>query len=370
MGRFPLSVALISLVIRVPGVAAQATLRLAPPGAQLSQEFTRIAGLRELPDGRVLISDGGDRSLWVADWRSNRTRRVGREGSGPGEYMSAGALLPAGGDTTLFVDATGSRYLLIVGDSIVETLAPGSPALRAGARNPLGADRAGRVLFTRGIGMGSGRSSEMPRLDSLMLVRVSRATGALDTIAMLRARPSRIRTKGPLDKLTAVEVVTNPLASGDLATSFEDGWIAVARVSPFQVEWFPPGGPRVSAPTLPFAPHAPTDADKRDVLRRLAAQSGTEPADPASRDDWPEHMPPFLPGALVPAASGDLWIRRTPVAGRGENVFDVVNRRGALSGRLTLPEAERIVAISRSAAYTVLTDDDGIQRLRRYAIPR
>jgi hypothetical protein len=356
--------------IGVPDARAQASLRLAPPGAQLSHEFTRIAGVREVADGRVLISDGGDRSLWVADWRSNRTRRIGREGSGPGEYMSAGALLPAGGDTTLFVDATGSRYLLIAGDSIVETLAPGSPALRAGARNPLGADGTGRVLFTRGIGMGSGRSTEMPRLDSLLLVRVSRATGVLDTIATMRARPSRIRTQGPLDKLTAVEIVTNPLASGDLATSFQDGWVAIARVSPFLVEWIPPGGSRVSGPPLPFTPHAPTDADKRDVLRRLATQSGTEPADPASRDDWPERMPPFLPGALIPAASGDLWIRRTPVAGRAENVFDVVNRRGALTGRLTLPAAERLVAVSRSAAYTMVTDDDGIQRLRRYPVPR
>jgi hypothetical protein len=357
-------------VARAPSAAGQAALRLTPPSAQLSQEFTRISGVRELPDGRLLISDGGDRSLWVADWRSNRTRRIGREGNGPGEYMSAGALLPGGGDTTLFIDAMGSRYLLIAGDSIVETLAPGSPALRAGARNPLGADRGGRVLFTRGIGMGSGRSTGMPRLDSLQLVRVSRATGAMDTIATMRARPSRIATKGPLDKLTAVEVVTNPLASGDLATSFEDGWIAIARVSPFQVEWIPPSGPRVSGPVLPAPTHAPSDADKRDVLRRLASQSGTEPADPASRDDWPERMPPFLPGALIPAASGDLWIRRTPVAGRAENVFDVVNRRGALTARLTLPESERVVGVSRSAVYVVLTDADGIQLLRRYYLSR
>jgi hypothetical protein len=124
-----------------------------------------------------------------------------------------------------------------------------------------------------------------------------------------------------------------------------------------------------SAP-LPHQPRALTDAEKRNVLRQYADQNGTEPADPSSRDDWPDRMPPFLPGALIAAGSGDLWIRTSPVAGRAETAYDIVNRRGALVSRLTLPDVEHVVAVGRSAVYTVRVDDDGIQRLRRHAFPR
>jgi hypothetical protein len=81
-------------------------------------------------------------------------------------------------------------------------------------------------------------------------------------------------------------------------------------------------------------------------------------------------MSPFLPGALQASAAGDLWIRRTPTAGRPETVYDVITRRGVTSGRLTLRENAQVAAIGRDAIYVIVTDDDGIQRLRRHPLPR
>jgi hypothetical protein len=47
-----------------------------------------------------------------------------------------------------------------------------------------------------------------------------------------------------------------------------------------------------------------------------------------------------------------------------------VNRRGALAARLTLGAREHVAGFGRGAVYLIDTDQDGIQRLSRHAMPR
>jgi hypothetical protein len=253
---------------------------------------------------------------------------------------------------------------------IVATVGPDSPALRAGVRSPLGASSAGQVLATRAFGMGAGPNAQtLPRTDSTTLVLVDRRTGTADTLAVLKSRPSRIHTQGTVERITAIEITTNPLAAGELGLVFPDGWVAIARLDPYRVEWLAPGGQRVAGAPLPFAATRVTDEEKRAVLQREADARGTEPRDPDSVRDWPEHVPPFLAGALLAAPDGRLWIRRTPTAARPRTSYDVVDRRGGLAAQLTLGAAERIIGFGRDAAYSVVTDGDGIERVRRHPMP-
>ncbi len=68
-------------------------LRLAAP-VRFPEPFTNIRGLVELPDGRVLVSDPTEGSVWALDF-SRRTRRdLGRRGEGPGEYLEPDRLWP------------------------------------------------------------------------------------------------------------------------------------------------------------------------------------------------------------------------------------------------------------------------------------
>jgi hypothetical protein len=209
----------------------------------------------------------------------------------------------------------------------------------------------------------------MPRMDSSVLVLVDRGTGAADTMAMLRSRPARIRTQGTVDRTTAVEITVNPLAVGEQAVVFADGWIAIARLDPYRVEWLAPGGQRVAGAPLPFAPTRVTEEEKRAVLQRQADALGREPRAPGSVADWPSELPPFLAGALLAAPDGRLWIRRTPTAARPETRYDVVDRRGVLAAQISLGSTERVVGFGRESAFTVLTDDDGIERVRRHSMP-
>lgn len=345
---------------------------LPAPNATSNHDFTRIAAVRELADGRVLVTDAGERRLLLVDFEKRAATVIGREGKGPGEYSSVGPLLTLTGDSTLLVDQVGARWLLLHGAKIVQTVGADAPAIRAGTRLPVGVDWRGNVLGTRPMGVvaGAPAMSTPPRLDSTHLVRVARATGHADTIADLMSRPARILTQGRVDRLTSVEITVNPLGAGDLATSFGDGMVAIARVAPYRVDWIGPDGRLRKGGPLPFTRVAVSTREKEAVMNRLAEAAGREPQPPETYLDWPEVLPPFLAGSLLPAPDGRLWIRRTPSADAPDTRYDVVARNGVLVSRVSLPSNEQVVGFGRSAIYTVHVDDDGIQHLRRHPAPR
>lgn len=368
----------------------QGTPPLTPgaPNATLDAEFTRVAAVRELPDGRVLVTDEADKRLVVGDWKTGGVRQIGREGSGPGEYQLPRSLFALAGDSTLLSDALAGRWLVLAGDSIVQTIPASAPPLVAGARVPLGADARGFVAATRPMGMPAANAppSLPPRMDSSYLIRVNRRGGSSDTITTLAARPGRINVTGPVERPTRIEIVVNPLAVGDQAVVFPDGAIGIARVGPYRVDWFGAdsvdrGQTRISTPrggsdgrvvrgaALPFDRHPVTEREKRAILQRQATERGMEPRDPEAVPDWPATLPPFLVGGVLPAADGRMWIRRTAHAGDPRVHYDIVGRNGALVARLVLEEGVHVAGVSRTALYTVATDADGIQRLRRHALP-
>lgn len=355
----------------VSTTAAQQPTRLAGPAARLSHEFSRITSVRELPDGRLLVVDAVDRVLYVADFGRDLVRQVGREGQGPGEYGRLGALLPLPGDSTLLVDLGGARYLLLQRDSIVVTVPPNSPAHLAGATLPIGTDGTGRVIATRAMASPASRDPmAMPgRIDSLHLIRVHRATGASDTIATLRARESRIVVSGRGSAMTT-QITFSPLATGDVALSLPDGWVAIARMDPYRVDWITPDGRLTTGPRLPFDRRSPSLAEKRAAMERLAATRGTAAADPSTRDDWPEVTPPFLPGALLAGPNGTVWVRRVPDAAARTVSYDVIDRSGTRVASVVVPESDHVAGVGREWVYVIHTNDDGIQQLRRHPVPR
>lgn len=342
---------------------------LPAPNAALPADFTRVTAVRELADGRVLVVDAGERKLLVADFAKGTATPLGREGQGPGEYRSLGSLYPLANDSTLLVDILGGRWLLLARDSIVQTVGGDTPALRNGARIPAGADARGAVIATRAMGMGGAAPAPtaMPRMDSTHLLRIARATGRADTVADLASRPARIASRGTADRVTAVEITSNPLAAGDVAVLFADGTIAVARVNPYRVDWIAPDGALTKGAPLPFTRLSVTTREREAVLRREAEQNGRAPRPVESVADWPEILPPFLAGAVLPAPDGRLWIRRTPSAADPATRYDVIARTGALASRVSLPPNEHVIGFGRNTVYTVQTDPDGLQHLRRHS---
>ena len=84
----------------VGSLAAQQKATLSKPLAETSESFTAISSIRELPSGKVLVSDSRDKTVQLVDLATGSMTKVGREGSGPGEYAFAGSLIGLPDGTT------------------------------------------------------------------------------------------------------------------------------------------------------------------------------------------------------------------------------------------------------------------------------
>ena len=77
---------LMNALVRVAPGQEPARIALRASDGRLAEEFSRLVSIRELSDGRVLLSDNRDNRVAVADFRANRVAAVGRVGSGPAEF--------------------------------------------------------------------------------------------------------------------------------------------------------------------------------------------------------------------------------------------------------------------------------------------
>lgn len=103
-----LSTLLLALALQGPR-----EVTLGPPERVLQQDFSQIRGVRELRDGRVLVSDRLDKGVVVVDFTTNAMRTIGRTGRGPAEYRLPTSLRQTPGDSTLLNDEGNSRIAII-----------------------------------------------------------------------------------------------------------------------------------------------------------------------------------------------------------------------------------------------------------------
>lgn len=372
-----LPIALACCVAVVARGQDRTALRLNPVPATHPAEFSSIAVVRELGDGRVIVLDTTEKRLLVADFRSGTAQQLGRTGDGPEEYRRPNGLFPLLNDSTLVVDATGRRWILLAGDRPVETIGPQSPVIvRDGAGGFVrGVDVTGRVVM-----------SVTPRLpgrpvdqgDSLYLARFSRMTGQGDTVARLRSPyggPPGSATSAtprmlPRYQLGLRRELMLAQLVGDQAIAFVDGWIAVARVEPYRVDWIDTAGKMHYGKPLAAAATVLDDREKRFYLARMAERDGRPAGPPSDIKNWRADIPPFWGTSSVFAAPGGvLVIARAQTSVLPNSTYDVVDRSGVYRGQLSLSATERIVGFGVRSVYLSTVDSDGIERLRRHPWP-
>jgi hypothetical protein len=348
-------------------LAQPSRVTLKQPDATLAHEFTRVESVRELKDGRLLVSDPRDRGLVLVDFRSGQVNDVSHKGRGPGEYSSANSLFPLAGDSTLMADNGNRRWLLLDGDRVIGTIPPDNPAVLATQVSVSGSDSLGHVMSQRRNPPRPGAST-IDKQDSTTLLLVTRVNGKSDTVTAIRRQPGRMEAQYGADgKLLSTRITLNASVAGEKSLLFRDGWLAVVRMEPYRVDWRSPDGKWTLGSPLPVPSIAFDAREKRAEMERRAKEYGTPVTSPDAVTDWPTTLPPIRPsGVLVESSDGRLLVPRQPSADHPETTYDIVNRRGQLDAELTLPPSERIIGFGRTSVYVVAVDDDGIERLRRH----
>lgn len=379
-------------LIQIPAPAgAQGKLpvrTLTKPAAEFEEPFTAISSIRELPNGRVIVSDSRDRVVQMLNFESGEATPVGREGQGPGEYSFPGGVFAAPGDTTLLYDPLNQRYLLIAPDGKpAGQHALRSEGTRPGPRAmgiPRGSDARGRV-YSQGTGVTMGPNGPTVA-DSAPIVRYDRATQKTDTLAFLMVPKANTNVSGGQGNMRVMVGAANPLAPREEWAVAPDGRIAIVKPEPYRVEWVAPNGAHTSGPAVPAPKMKVTEADKKEIekaraggtaimMTRRDGPNGTSaqaramrPGDLPPLTDWPEYKPPFTGNAATVAPNGELWVRRTRPAGDLVPFYDVFDSKGQLVGHVQLPKGTRLIGFGKNSVYLVRTDADDLQYLQKYAL--
>jgi len=326
-------------------------VRLPPANAVLSETFTALTSVRELADGRVLLSDPREARLVVADFTTQRVVAIGRPGQGPGEYALAAPFHPLAADSSVMADVLASRWLLLDGATIVNTLTAADVEVRAVVWFAYGFDSLGNVLVIADPPGGLAPSGDVQReTDSTFVVLKARSTGLGDTIARLRPSAPRRQDDPP-----------STLRPYEHAWLAHDGWVVVARLDPYRVDWRTPDGRWIRGMPLPV-PAEPFDARERErYTSRL--REGQRPG----TIRWPETIPPFsIASPLTTTTDGRVLIRRMASARHPDPRYDVVNHRGEIEKQIVLASNERILGFGRGSVYIVARDSLDLETLRRH----
>jgi hypothetical protein len=360
------------------GLAAQrpTIIKLPPADARLETAFTAITSIRELSDGRILVTDPRDLQLVVADFRSGDVRQISRRGGGPGEYGMATPVQPIGGDSSLMVDIMQRRWLLLHADRMVATVSQDNPVVRATRGFAFGTDRVGHVLTVARTDPPDGRSVTTMR-DSTLLLLVHRGSGRTDTVTRILDRPTtRTVTRNAKGEVTFSSSRALRLRVGEQYELHEDGWLAVIRINPFRVDWRSPEGHWTLGAALPVPIIRMNDREKQASLARtarsMAANPSSTPFPPqlvTPDDDWPDVMPPYVMGETIFSPEGHVIFRRQPSADQPGVAYYVVDRRGRLVGMIEMKDNERLFAAGARSIYVVETDADDLRYVRRHPWP-
>jgi hypothetical protein len=379
-----------------PLLAQPAARTFSRPDATFPEPFTAVSGVRELADGRVLVSDARDRALQLLDFRTGSAASVGRAGGGPGEWGVPGRLHAMPGDSTLMSDFQNGRYLIILPDGT-----PG-PTFRIAQSSPasfstlLGVDAAGRMIVER---VRVDRDRPMAgSLGAVDILRFDRATERTDTLGQ-RADPEGEHAGAMALPGGLLQTFTNlPLAARDIAL-VADGRVVIVRADPYRIEWIGANDRRFVGPIASASAIRVNDAEKAAFVRgqirpgsivvsggpgaAAAPRGGAGAAgaravtiDAAARRAltdpemvWPDRKPPFLAGATVAAPGGRVWVLRTRAHDDPIPTYDVFEPDGRVAMRVALPARTRLAGFGRGVAYLVRTDDDDLQHLERHRLP-
>src|SRR5688500_10062667 len=140
---------LATLLISPIAIPAQSKYDLTgKPDAALQESFTQVAGVRELPANRAIVTDQAERTVYLVDFSSGSRRTIGRQGYGPAEYRFPMAPFPAAGNATLILDATRRLVHVISSDGTFRpSLSPPYVAVPGGLFSVRGVHVQGNIFF-------------------------------------------------------------------------------------------------------------------------------------------------------------------------------------------------------------------------------
>ncbi|MDB4915973.1 MAG: hypothetical protein JWM95_3617 [Gemmatimonadetes bacterium] len=370
---------------RSPGII---TRKLGSITAVSTESIGALAGIRELPNGSVLVNDQKARRLLLLD-RTLKLSAIIADGTletHKSYGMYPAGLIPFHADSTLLVDPASMSVLVIDPSGKVSRIMavprPKDASFMVGGYGDPGFDNRGRLVYRNvspdvrigpaaelQAGNGTGRAPDMAPI-----VRLDINAHQMDTVTYVKVAQNRAIPYLDADGRKRMRTVINPMPTVDEWAVLSDGTIAIVRGADYHVDLIGADNSKTVGPKIPFNwQRFKDDLDKQRVLdsarieidsRRKAstgtvgASLGSDGARPGTSTGFsvdviePTEMADYRPafGAFSVHADLDshLWIRTLPTNEPSAGViYDVIDKRGVLVDRVLVPSSMAIVGFGR-----------------------
>ena len=328
-----------------------------------------ISGAFRLPDGRVVVVDGGAHALKWFGPDGVLQHQVGRRGDGPGEFSRITRVLVVA-DSIAIVDLDLRRVTLFsldgdVGRTLTLVSAPGAPFPPTPIGRMAGGDWIGMLRSWHSSGGGGGA-----RRDSVWIWRMDRSGTPVEQLLALPGNDVIVASNeqfvgsmvSPLGRRTTVRFHDGDLwvGTGDdpvLERVRDDGSVL------HRVRWAAPGRPVTSDLA---------DA-QRDTLRAPfmdAPESPIASAYLAAAAEWrpPAELPAYDTFRLDD--QDHLWVADYALDEAAARAWQVFDPDGRWLGPVTMPPGFVPSHISDREIVGVWTDPDGLERVVVYPLSR
>lgn len=352
----------------------------------IEEDLGPIEKIAIAADGGVVVWQQQDRQLRFFDARGKPLGRFGRSGEGPGEFRYLGPLAGWKSDTFWLTDPTTRRVTLISPERKLVRSIAWPRAVRFGADSvALDPGLVPRAIYADGsivaplyLRPGVPRPAWYATNEQRRPYIVARPNGALVRVvgwsseSVSRACIVEVSLAGggsaaraiPFCAMAQSGVVSDGSRFVTVTPEPGNGIVVVAATSAGDTVL----SRRHRFPVYPIAKSV-LDSTRRAMrdgpgLRFASTASREKVAEAMSRVRLPETYPAF--DRMLLGEDGSVWLEQW--AADGTRVWLVIDRDGAILGRVQLPSRARLGAARRDAIWVIELDEDDVPSIVRYGV--
>jgi len=325
-------------------------------------QLYQVSGALLLPDGRLVVANGGTKELRFYDSAGSHLASVGREGEGPGEFGALGGLELAR-DSLYVFDWRLVRASVFDLDGV---FARSYPVRIPGIAfpNAVGLLDDGGWVVLSGFAFSPQDIAALVR-DTSLLVHLHADGLAADTVGRFPTVEFFVYGDGSLT--TAV----SRAFGRSLAYAAGGARLYLGDTERYQIAGYAPAGTLESILRRQVAARSVTRADieaykEVDRRRLVDAQYRQQMERLLAEMPYPDAMPAF--GALQTDAEENLWVSEYQMPGADSARWSVYAPDGAPMATVTVPAEFQITQIGSDFVCGRWQDDVGVEHVRVYRL--
>jgi len=329
-------------------------------------QFVRIEGLLRLPDGRIVVADGGSWEIRFFDSQGTFLTASGRRGDAPGEYRQITGLGYGPGDSVWVYDFGTRRFTVLTGSGeLARTMNLGGALSAVGAVGRLSnGSFIVREHWSSGSRTGTVKSGLSRDLAAVAAVSSDGAT--IDTIGLYPGREVYIGSED------GRAVMSTPLLAHSTSVALLGDRIYVADQERFEIGVYSSAG---VLERLVRLLNIDLRVTQRDIEEAVAERLADEPPERHAMMrshleamDVPETRPAY--GRLLVDSEGDLWVSEHTSFPAEPIVWRVFDPQGRLLGSVRVPARFHLHQVGDDWAAGVWRDDLGVEYVRLYGVEK